>query len=69
MHVLAFFGILAIVLARIAHPPAQPVQPAVQSAAQLPPEQRALAAPGAAAPAEVSKSPRDVERDRSSQSR
>ena len=46
MHVLAFFGILAIVVARIAHPPAQPVQPQVMSAAQLAPEQRARAAAG-----------------------
>lgn len=43
MHVLAFFGILAIVLARIVHPPAEPVQPQVSSAAQLAPEQRARA--------------------------
>ena len=68
MHVLAFFGILAIVLARIAHPPAEPVQPAVQSAAQLAPEQRALAVPGATL-AEVRASPRHVERDPSPQSR
>jgi hypothetical protein len=31
---------LAIVLARIAHPPAEPVQPQVRSAAQLAPEHR-----------------------------
>ena len=44
MHVLAFFGILAIVLARIVHPPTDPVQPQVNSAAQLAPEQRARVA-------------------------
>ncbi len=43
MHVLAFLGILAIVLARIAHPPAEPEQPQVHNAAQLSPEQRARA--------------------------
>lgn len=43
MQVLAFFGILAIVLVRIVHPPAEPVQPQVSSAARLAPEQRARA--------------------------
>ena len=47
MHVLAFFGVLAIVLVRIAHPPADPVQPQVMSAAQLAPEQRQRAADAA----------------------
>jgi hypothetical protein len=41
MHVLAFFGVLAILLVRIAHPPAEPVQPPVGNAAELTPEQRA----------------------------